>query len=322
MKSFSNKLAVITGAGCGIGRELARQLVKQGADVALCDVLQENMQATLALCEAEAAQGCKMTMHRCDVSDEAEVTAFRDAVMRQQDTDHIDLLFNNAGVGGVTSFVNGSREMWEKTFNVCWFGVYYCSRAFMPMLLASEEAHLINVSSINGFWASLGKHSEHTAYSSAKFAVKGFSEALIQDLAANAPHVKVSVVMPGHVGTSIVINTRTLLGDAEPSAHQLARVRENLRNAGMDEASMSDEQVKAVMHVMAEVFRDQAPTTAERAAEIILDGVREERWRILVGEDAQWLDGEVRKHPESAYTEAFFDEILRQGKLTMLTRNE
>lgn len=322
MKIFSNKLAVITGAGSGIGRTLARQLVKEGADIAVCDVMYENLQSTLAICEAEAAQGRMITIHRCDVSDESEVMAFRDAVKRQHDTDHINLLFNNAGVGGVTSFVNGSREIWEHTFNVCWFGVYNCSRAFMPMLVASDEAHIINTSSINGFWASLGKHSEHTAYSSAKFAVKGFSEALIQDLAANAPHVKVSVVMPGHIGTSIVINSRTLLGDSEPSPKQLARVRENLRDAGIDEASMSDQDVILTMHAMAEAFRDQAPTTAERAAEIILDGVREERWRVLVGEDAHRLDEMVRESPESAYSQAFFDEILRQGQLSMLVRNQ
>ena len=324
MKSFSNKLAVITGAGSGMGRELARLLVREGADIAMCDVLHESLEATLALCEAEAAQGRKMTVHRCDVSNEAEVNEFRDAVKRGHDTDHIDLLFNNAGVGGTTSFVNGSRGVWERTFNVCWFGVYYCARAFMPMLVASREAHMVNTSSINGFWASLGNGSEHTAYCSAKFAVKGFSEALIQDLAANAPHVKVSVVMPGHIGTSIVINASALLADADPdlSEHaQMGRARERIRSLGLDEASMSDEQVTLALQALAEGFRDQAPTTAERAAEIILEGVRDERWRILVGEDAEMLDEMVRENPEGAYDQEFLDEIRRRGHLQLLVRN-
>ena len=98
------------------------------------------------------------------------------------------------------------------TFNVCWYGVYYCTLAFMPLLKASEEAHLINTSSVNGFWASLGPTSAHSAYSAAKFAVKGFTEALVNDFRNNAPHIKASVVMPGHIGTDIVINSNRMLG--------------------------------------------------------------------------------------------------------------
>lgn len=323
MKSFSNKLAVITGAGSGMGRELARQLVKEGADVALCDVLEANLQVTLALCEEEAAQGRKITIHKCDVSNETDVNEFCDAVKRSHDTEHIDLLFNNAGIGGTTSFVNGSRGIWERTFNVCWFGVYYCSRAFMPMLVASPEAHIINTSSINGFWATLGAGSEHTAYSSAKFAVKGFSEALIHDLEANAPHVKVSVVMPGHIGTSIILNASALLGAADPDLSEqvrLQRARERIRNFGLDEAAMSDDDVRGALQMLAESFRDHAPTTAEQAAQIILQGVRDERWRILVGDDAHFLDELVRSDPEGAYSQEFVDQISQAGQLELLVQ--
>ena len=138
----------------------------------------------------------KISMHVCDVSIEDQVNQFKDDVLVQHDTDKINLLFNNAGIGGGGSFVEGSREEWEKCFAVCWYGVYYCTRAFMDYIVSSEEGHIINTSSINGFWASLGG-TPHTSYSAAKFAVKGFSEALIDDLRVNAPHVNVSVVMPG-----------------------------------------------------------------------------------------------------------------------------
>ena len=285
MKTFDNKLAVITGAGSGMGRELARALARAGADLAMCDVLDANLEKTLALCEAEAAQGRRMTTHHCDVSDEDSVNAFRDAVRRQHRTDHIHLLFNNAGVGGVTSFINGDRDLWERTFNICWFGVYYCSRAFMPMLVAADEGHMVNTSSINGFWASVGKGREHTAYSTAKFAVKGFSEALMEDLATHAPHVKVSLVMPGHIGTRIIANAVAILGD------------------GQEVEGLGNE------------FESLAPTSSAEAAQIILDGVRAERWRILVGDDAKRLDQMVREDPEGAYSDAFLERILGEGFL-------
>lgn len=291
MRNFANKLAVITGAGSGMGRELARALVHEGADIALCDVIDANLRETLTLCEREAAQGRRMTIHHCDVSSEDSVEAFRDAVREQHRTDHINLLFNNAGVAGVVNFVDGSREIWERTFNTCWYGVYYCSRAFVPMLIAATEAHMVNTSSVNGFWASIGMERGHTAYSAAKFAVKGFSEALINDFATNAPHVKVSVVMPGHIGTDIVNNTVSILGGEQAD-----------RSVGDD-------------------FARRAPMSSAQAAQVILDGVREERWRILVGEDAKRLDEMVREDPEAAYSEAFIERLFREGALETLVGN-
>ena len=109
------------------------------------------------------------------------MNAFRDEVVAQHATDHINLLFNNAGIGGGASFVNGDRAEWDRTFGVGWGGVYNCSRAFVPLLVASDEGYLVNTSSVNGFWACLGPGIPHTAYSTAKFAVKGFTEALVTD---------------------------------------------------------------------------------------------------------------------------------------------
>ena len=314
MKDFGGKLAVVTGGGSGMGRALCRQLAAEGCDVATCDVLDDNLAETKQLCEQVAGQGRIVSIHHCDVADEDEVAEFRDAVKSQHDADHIDLLFNNAGIGGGASFVSGEREEWERTFNICWFGVYYCARAFMPLLFASKEAHMVNTSSVNGFWATLGPHSAHSAYSAAKFAVKGFSEALITDFARNAPHVKVSVVMPGHIGTSIAINSGIIMrggkgGDERPAPEDLKRWRERYVAMGLLDEEASDEQLREMIAEMGRNFRDNAPTSAEQAASIILDGVREERWRILVGDDAQRLDEMVRETPEEAYTEAFIERL-------------
>src|SRR5690242_7788412 len=187
MKDFAGKLAVITGAGSGMGRELALQLASAGCHLGLCDLQPDTLQETRALCTQAAPSGTRISVSRCDVADELSVQAFRDDVLREHATDHIHLLFNNAGIGGGGSFINDSRADWERTFGVCWGGVYLCTRVFLPLLIASDGGHLINVSSVNGFWACLGPRA-HTAYSAAKFAVKGFSEALVVDLRAHAPH--------------------------------------------------------------------------------------------------------------------------------------
>jgi hypothetical protein len=317
MKDFTGRLAVITGGGTGMGRELARQLVAEGCNVAMCDVSAVNMAVTKTLCEADAPQGTRVTTFTADVSDEAAVEAFRDAVARDHDTNRIHLLFNNAGIGGGGGFVNGDRADWEKTFNVCWGGVYNGCRAFLPMLMAADEGHIVNTSSVNGFWASLGPHVSHTAYAAAKFAVKGFTEALITDLRLNAPHIKCSVVMPGHIGTEIVANSRKVLtgDDSETLGLQaLSQVRARMAAmTGMDPSAVTDEQIQAFVAEQARRFRDDAPMTAAAAATVILDGVKAEHWRILVGDDAHKLDARVRANPEQAYEAEFFTRFAQEA---------
>jgi len=288
MKDFSGKLAVVTGGGSGIGRALVRALAAQGASVAMCDIRLEGQLETKQLAEQSAPQGVKITSFVADVSDPAQVQAFRDDVLAQHGIDHIHLLFNNAGIGGGSSFLNDTQEAWERTFNVCWGGVYNNARAFLPLLVKASEGHIVNVSSVNGFWASLGPDSAHTAYSAAKFAVKGFSESLINDLRLNAPHVQVSVVMPGHIGTSIAFNTFAEQGygaTAEALPEEMRQRAEEFRSRGL---------------------------SPDSAAEVILNGVRGGRWRILVGADAAWLDQAVRAEPEKAY-EADFLPPWAQG---------
>lgn len=291
MDSFAGKLAVVTGGGTGMGRALIRRLVAEGCDVAMCDVSARNMAESKAECSAEAPQGIRISTHLVDVADRAAVDRFRDEVVAEHGREAVNLLFNNAGIGGGGSFIADPVEQWERTFAVCWQGVYNCTRAFMPLLIAADEAHLVNTSSINGLWASMGPGCPHTAYSAAKFAVRGFTEALINDVRTHAPHVGVSVVMPGHVGTSILINSAEQLGRDDP-LNMLAR-------GELDEAGREEARQRAI------AFRDQAPTSADEAARIILDGVRNNRWRILVGADAEALDRLVRADPEGVYEDDF-----------------
>ena len=273
MESFAGKLAVVTGGGSGMGRELVRQLATQSCSVAACDWHPDAMAETASLARADAGSGVLVTSHACDVSDEAQVLRFRDELLGQHARDHVDLVFANAGIGGAGSFVNDSREEWEHTFAVDWWGVYHCARTFLPLLIASGDGVLVNTSSVNGLWAALGPGMPNTAYCAAKFAVRGFTEALIEDLRSNAPQVRVAVVMPGHVGTDIIGNT--------------------LRAHGKDPDQMLID--------ISNDFRDKAPLSAAQAATIILDGVRSGTWRILVGQDAAMIDERIRANPEAAY---------------------
>jgi NAD(P)-dependent dehydrogenase (short-subunit alcohol dehydrogenase family) len=316
MTDLAGRIAVVTGGGAGMGRELVRQLVAEGCNVALCDVFSDAMAETKRLCEAERLpQGTRITTHTADVSDEAQVQRFRDEVAAEQDTDKIHLLFNNAGIGGGGSMIANPREEWEKTFNICWGGVYLCTRAFLPMLQKADQGHIVNTSSVNGFWASIGPRIPHTAYSAAKFAVKGFTEALIADLRINAPHIKCSVVMPGHIGTSIAANSRKIQ-TGNPSdvldAAEIGQTRTRLAAMGVPVSGLSDEDIQKLVAERARRFREDAPTTASAAAKIILDGVKADRWRILVGDDAHRVDELVRQSPERAYDIDFFEDLAAE----------
>ena len=316
MKEFSGRIAVVTGGGSGMGRELVRQLAAEGCHVAMCDVSARGMAETMRLCEAAGLpQGLRVTSFVADVSSEPDVLRFRDDMAARHATDKIHLLFNNAGIGGGGSMIAHERSEWERTFNICWGGVYLNTRAFLPMLRAADAGHIVNTSSINGFWASVGPNVPHTAYAAAKFAVKGFSEALIADLRINAPHIKVSVVMPGHIGTGIPANSlRVQAGsDAdEMDATQIAQTRTRLISMGRDVSAMSDDDIRAVVAKRAQRFVEDAPTSAAQAATIILDGVKADRWRILVGPDAAEIDRRVRQDPEHAYEESFFDSFAAE----------
>ena len=261
---FQNRMAVLTGGASGIGLELLLELVSRGVHVAVCDVDQAGLEAAV-----RRARKCnpdvRVTAHRHDVSDEKSVLRFAKEVAKEHGTDAVHLLFNNAGVVGGSSFVAGPRDEWERTFAVSWFGTYYCTRAFLPMLLVADQAVVVNISSVNGLWASLGADSPHTAYSSAKFAIRGFTESLVIDFHRHAPHVSAVLVLPGHVRTGM------------PSPPRSWR------------------------RALNSLFADYQPVTSKQAAEAILGAVSAGEWRVVIGKDAEAIDARVRADPWSAY---------------------
>lgn len=314
MDTYEGRLAVVTGGGSGMGRELVRQLVAAGCDVAMCDVNEGPMAETARLVSEDASPG-RVSSHLCDVSDPDQVTTFRDTVVVAHETECINLLFNNAGIGGGGSFVADDPDNWERTWGICWGGVYNCCRAFVPLLLNCDRGAVVNTSSVNGFWASIGPETPHTAYSAAKFAVKGFTEALIADFRVNAPHLSAHVVMPGHIGTSIALNSAAAHGGVD-----VAAVRKQLAKLDLPADQLSDAQIEELVAERGRQFRDDAPTSAAKAATIILDAVRAGEWRILVGEDAKGLDTMVREDPWSAYEPEFAERLAEANILDVFRR--
>ena len=273
---LNGAVAVVTGGADGMGRSLTTLLTSLGVDVATCDINEAGLAGTAA---AAAGHPGRCTTFVADVTDEAALEQFRKETLATFEADAINLAFLNAGIAGGGSMFSSGRDAWERVFDICWRGVYLGARVFLPSLAEAEWGRIVNTSSVNGFWASLGPGVPHTAYSAAKFAVKGFTEALMTDLEMHAPTVEASVVMPGHIGTGIAENTF----------------------AQLNESGEQDQ----VMAALAQEFRTSAPTSSDQAARIILDGVLAREWRILVGRDAQRLDEAVRADPANAYTVEF-----------------
>jgi NAD(P)-dependent dehydrogenase (short-subunit alcohol dehydrogenase family) len=314
--SFAGKLAVVTGGGSGIGRELVRQLAAQGCSVATCDLNPDSVAVTAATAWAAAPPGVAVTGHVCDVSDEAQVLRFRDELLEQHATGHVDLVFSNAGIFGGASFVKDSRAEWERTFNNNWYGVYYCARAFLPLLIAGGDGVLVNMSSVAAFWATAGQGAPISAYGTSEFAIRGFSEALIEDLRCNAPQVRVVVVMPGTVNTDLALNSRRILG--LPEVEQLSDTellelipeagRSILVGMGLLPEGFSADDLRAAIPRLKSEFQDTGFTAAQAAAGI-LDGVRSGAWRILVGEEAKMLDEQARANPGAPFNYDKYPEM-------------
>lgn len=261
---FEGSTAVITGAASGIGLQLLLQLVQRGTHVAACDIDAERLQAAVRRAR-RLKPGLRVSAHVHDVADAQAVARFAQELAEQHGGGAVQLLFNNAGVLGGSSFVTGAREDWERCFNVCWQGTYLCTRAFMPMLLAAERAVIVNTASVNGLWASLGPGTPHSAYATAKFAIRGFTESLQVDLRAHAPHVAAMLVLPGHVKSGM------------PSPPRSWR-----RSFGG-------------------LFAGYQPVSSRLAAQRILEALSAGEWRLLIGEDAEAVDARVRESPWAAY---------------------
>jgi len=250
---FRDKTAVITGAGSGIGRALAQSLATRGCHLALVDINTDSLAETATLVRPS---GVRLSTHTLDVASREQVAGFPAQVLRDHPT--IDLLFNNAGVAVGGHFLETTEADFDWLFEINFHGVVRMTRAFLPMLLARPDAHIISTASIFGVIAPAGQ----THYSASKFAVRGFSDALRHELEGTS--VGVSAVCPGGIATSIATSARfsTKLSK-ETIAHQLAKSRRLLR---------------------------KPPAVA---AEIILAGVERRRARILVGADAtlgSWLE--------------------------------
>jgi len=248
-----DRVAVVTGAGSGIGRALALALARRGAQLALVDVDADGLAGTAA---AAAALGVRALAHRMDVTDRAAVAALPERV--RSDLGRVDLLVNNAGValGGTFEQVRQADFDWLIAIN--FDAVVRMTRAFLPLLQTSDDARIVNVSSIYGIVAPAGQ----TAYAASKFAVRGFSNALRHEL--EATRVGVTVVHPGGVATAIARSARVPPGvDAEEVARRRAAADRKLR------------------------------MPPERAGEIIVRAVERRRARVLVGGDAvvvAWLE--------------------------------
>ena len=271
MKSFSNKVAVITGAGSGMGRYLAILLARAGANIAACEINKTSLAETVALLKDYQV---KVTSHILDVADKAAIEALPEQVIAEHGA--VDMVFNNAGVTIDSTFENMSEDDWDWVFNINLQGVINSSRAFLPHLKQRPEAALINTSSIFGMIAL----ERQSVYHTAKFAVRGFTESLAKELKSSS--VQVHCVHPGHIGTNIVTNSR--MNQSEESAGSLQRLVGKVMGLGNSKEELAAFFLNNGMH-------------PSRASQIILNGVRKNRSRIMVGTDAKLMDIAQRLTP-------------------------
>jgi NAD(P)-dependent dehydrogenase (short-subunit alcohol dehydrogenase family) len=254
VKSFDGRVAAITGAGSGIGRALAQELARRGAHLALSDIDEVGMAETVALCEGT---GVKVTSQRLDVADRDAVHAWADRVVA--DHGRVNLIFNNAGVALGVTIEAMSYEDFEWLMNINFWGVVHGTKAFLPHLKAAGEGHVVNLSSVFG----LISVPSQSAYNAAKFAVRGFTDALRMELDMARCGVSSTTVHPGGIKTNIARNARmdesvaALTGGAE-------RARKNFDRVAM--------------------------TSPEKAARQILAAVEHDRRRALIGPDAKAID--------------------------------
>jgi NAD(P)-dependent dehydrogenase (short-subunit alcohol dehydrogenase family) len=253
MTHFTNKVAVVTGAGSGIGRALAVELAKRGAKVAISDVDDQGLAETLALVQGV---GAHVRSDHLDVAERERVLAYADEIAAH--FGKVNLVFNNAGIAYTGNVEEMSFKDVERIMDVDFWGVVNGTKAFLPHLIASGDGHVVNISSIFGIFAV----PTQSAYNAAKFAVRGFTEALRQEMIAEKRPVKVTCVHPGGIKTNIA------------------------RNADQSEGRDHDE--------LAGSFDKLARMTPEKAAKVILRGVERGRARVLVGADAVVLDTFVR----------------------------
>jgi short-subunit dehydrogenase len=278
MTAIRGAAAAVTGAASGIGKALAIELAARGAELALAD----RDEAGLASVAAEIGSKAKVSTHRVDVGEPAQIAGFvREAIAAHP---ALNIVVNNAGVALLGQFHEIDQAQMEWLFNINFWGAVHSTRAFLPHLATRREAHIVNVSSIFGIVAPPGQ----TAYAAAKFALRGFSESLRHELQmANSP-VRLSVVHPGGILTNIVRNSRAGSG-----------VTDNARRAESIER-----------------FDQIAKTTPQQAAKTIIDGIERNRPRILIGGDARMMDFLQRLRPATywAVLARRIEKMAKKGK--------
>lgn len=246
MTLSKKSVAVVTGAGSGIGRAVAMRLAREGiAGLALSDVREDGLKETVSMIPEQI----RITTRVFDVSDREAVTKFATDVLA--DHGRVTHLINNAGVGLIGEFQHITIEDFEWLMGINFWGAVYLTKAFLPTLLEQDAAHVVNVSSVFGLIAP----AEQTAYCASKFALRGFTESLRAEL--RETNVSVSSVHPGGIKTNIVRNSK--IGAGTPQEWKQQGVK---------------------------FFDKVAKTTPEEAAEVIVQGIKNENPRILIGKDA------------------------------------
>jgi len=275
MTAIRGASAAVTGAASGIGRALALELAARGADLALADRDEAGLQSLAS----EIGGKVKVSTHRVDVGEPREIAAFAQSAIAAHPA--LKILINNAGVALLGKFDEIDQAQMEWLFNINFWGVVHATRAFLPHLATRREAHIVNLSSIFGIVAPPGQ----TAYAAAKFAVRGFSESLRHELwTANSP-VQLTVVHPGGIATNIVRNSRTGSG-----------ITDNARRAQSIDR-----------------FDQIARTTPQAAALRIIDGIENNRPRVLIGSDARMMDILQRFRP-ATYRRVLARRIEKMGQ--------
>ena len=275
MKTFKDKVAVITGAGSGMGRYLAILLAKDGADIVACDVNKETLDETV---EMLRKHNVSVSSHLLDVADKEAIEALPQKVVDQHGK--VDLVFNNAGVSTGKHFKDMEEENWDWVMDINLHGVINSTRAFIPHLKDRPEAAIINTSSIFGMVAVPGQ----TVYHATKFAVRGFTESLALEMAETNENLQVHCVHPGHVGTNIVANSRM-----DEESYKESLEQEN-------NSSIFTRNRPATIEEMAESFKEGGKHPS-KAAQIILNGVKKKKRRIFIGLDSKLLELSQRIFP-------------------------